>query len=211
MFFSRPNAAVRARVDQMRGYLSGYPIYTPPHMANVRDLTKEQALENFEYFLEHQTVRLDALAMFLSKYGATLGVDEAGLISVSSWFFEQGGLLLAYVPYAKAHGTFLCLDRRWDGDLTPFNAVFDLGIFVAACLMHRNPKLEWHLAHGGALGERATDTRFYLRGFKIKGKWIDPLQQTFLHCLNAARGLELNKPPHSANFLKLWLEDRAAR
>jgi hypothetical protein len=211
MFLKKPTAAERARIDQMREYLSGYPVYTPPHMANVRDLTKEEAAENFQYFLEHLPVRTEALYSFLSQYKVAPDLDDDGLWSVSTWFSEEGSLLLAYVPPVKAIHTFLCFDPKWEGKHISFNVIFDLGIFLAQCLMRRNPKLKWFLAHGGARGAGPSNTGYYLMGLKRPGSWIDPMQRAFLHCHNEARELENKKEQRPWGYLKGWVDDWASR
>ena len=75
--------------------LKDYPIYDPPHKVEERVLSKEQALENFDYFMRVRQQRVESFRWWLRRYFWTVTqADENGVRALDRWAVSYAGLLL---------------------------------------------------------------------------------------------------------------------
>src|SRR6267142_13861 len=99
---SRRNTWVRpiawCRAWKINSALADYPVYAPPHLRNEIELSLGEARENFEYFMEKRTFRLQSLLDFMKQFKIEITTSESGLTAVSDWFDRYGGLLLPFIP-----------------------------------------------------------------------------------------------------------------
>src|SRR5260370_15619265 len=143
----RPSAWLAAR--KLKASLVSYPIYRPPHLRSEIDLTASKAKENFEYFLQQRSFRLQSFRDFMKRFNIDVATTDASLTDVSHWFDHYGGLLLNFRPYSSiALRAFLHYDPPWTGTHIGINAVWDLAIYLGECVIARRPSAHWALNTG---------------------------------------------------------------
>jgi hypothetical protein len=136
----------RLRQQRLQRALANYPIYDPPHKAEERILQRDQALENFEYFLD---VRQERVRYFLSwlhsKFGLDARLEEHGLDSVLGWALEYTAVLMPPLETRKGGEVFLEYSQPWTGAYTGANTLFDLGATLGEAIILRRPQLKWQM------------------------------------------------------------------
>jgi len=128
-----PSTSPTEQQLQLMKALVGYPPYAPPEYRpdpNAESMRAASA-QYREYFLASRQARLEGLREFLANFDVSLGLDDAGLMAVSTWLPYWANLL---VSEFKDRDAYKRLEVPWTGRLRGLNVVFDLGIYYAECL-----------------------------------------------------------------------------
>jgi hypothetical protein len=129
------------RRRRLQEALVGYPVYDPPHRREERLLSREQAIENLDYFLR---VRHERLARFQDwlrqRFGVALTLDRQGVVALNRWGNKYAGLL---IPGGPERASYFTYEPRWVGDHAIYNVIFDAGIAFGEAIIAACPKLHW--------------------------------------------------------------------
>jgi hypothetical protein len=135
---------LRLRKSRLELALREYPLYDPPHKVEERLLSRDEAAENFAYFMR---VRLDRLAHFRNwlseQFGFEVSLDEKGIRALSRWGIKYAGLLLAKGADGYPTMSYFTYDPSWTGENVGYNVVFDMGITFGEAILANCPKLRW--------------------------------------------------------------------
>lgn len=133
------------RQQRLQRALLDYPIYDPPHKSEERILPKDQALENFQYFLD---VRLDRVEFFnnwlSSHFGVKAGLDQKGIENTLDWAENYVGIILP-LDIRKTAEVFFCYELPWTGDYAGANPLFDLAATLGEAIIRLRPELRWRM------------------------------------------------------------------
>jgi hypothetical protein len=123
----------------------GYPLYDPPRKVEERLLSKEEANENFEYFMRVRLQRVSYFRDWLLRYfGVTVTLDEKGIRALNRWGNKYAGLLLVVGPDGHpVADCYFSYDPPWTGKYTGYNIIFDMGITLGEAIIANCPKLRW--------------------------------------------------------------------
>lgn len=123
--------------------LKDYPIYDPPHKVEERVLSKEQALENFDYFMRVRQQRVESFRWWLRRYFWTVTqADENGVRALDRWAVSYAGLLL---PNREVESGYYSYDPPWTGEGAGCNVLFDMGVAFGEFIIANCPKLRWDM------------------------------------------------------------------
>lgn len=124
--------------------LLGYPVYEPPHKIEERLLSREQAQENFDYFMAVRLLRLESFQRWLYRYFfVRLTPDREGVRKLNRWANKYSGLLLAIGIDGHPADTYLNYEPSWGGEHIGCNVVFDMGIAMGEFTIAQCPNLRW--------------------------------------------------------------------
>ncbi|SHL38275.1 hypothetical protein SAMN05444159_5754 [Bradyrhizobium lablabi] len=163
----------------LRRAMRDYPLYDPPHKVEEYLLSREQATENFDYFMR---VRLERFAYFqnwLRRYfWVAITSDERGVKALSRWGNRYAGLLLVIGPDGDPTDSYFTYDPPWTGENAGNNVVFDMGIALGEIIIANCPKLHWALEPTSAILPRRSKMLKRSSGMsfqrpKLTG-WDDP-------------------------------------
>jgi len=131
------------RKRKLESLLKDYPLYDPPHKVEERLLPKEQAQENFDYFMR---VRKERSAYFVKwlrdEFDATISPDSKGVDALGKWLIKFGGLLF---PSDEVYNSYFSYDPPWTGEGAGCNVVFDAGIAFGEIIIANCPMLRWEM------------------------------------------------------------------
>jgi hypothetical protein len=126
--------------------LREYPLYNPPHKVEERLLSKEKAIENFDYFMRLRQQRLAYFRGWLRRnFGVTVALDEKGVRALNRWGNKYAGLLLINGPDGNPTDTYFTYDPPWTGENAGHNVLLDMGIALGEAMIASCPKLRWHV------------------------------------------------------------------
>jgi hypothetical protein len=124
--------------------LRNYPVYDPPHKVEERLLPKEQALENFDYFMRVRQERVAYFQKWLRRYFCTrIRADDKGVRALNRWARRYAGLL--YPGGWNQVRSYYSYDPPWTGAGAGCNVVFDIGIALGEFIIANCPKLHWDM------------------------------------------------------------------
>src|ERR1700730_12144481 len=87
------------RKSWLRRALRDYPLYDPPHKVEEYLLSREQAVENFDYFMRVRQQRAAYFQRWLRRYfRVAITPDENGVKALNRWGNKYAGLLLVAAP-----------------------------------------------------------------------------------------------------------------
>jgi len=173
--------------------LKDYPLYDPPHKVEERVLPREQALENFDYFLRVRHERVAYLTNWMrEKFGATLTPDQQGVAAMNRWMVQYGGLLL---PSQTVENSYFSYDPPWTGEGAGCNVVFDLATAFGEFLITNCPNLHWEM---GPMPESYSKSQFKemkadfgssfqrqeIRGFKLRRWAVTPHHYLWMYAMD---------------------------
>ncbi len=119
----------------------GYPVYDPPHRSEERLLSREDAIQNFNYFMQHKDDRTTHFRKWLKKYfGINITDDQMGFRNLNSWAVSYSGLLY---PMGGSPDPFIDYNTYWEGDFIGCNVLYDFGITVGQLTILNCPGLSW--------------------------------------------------------------------
>jgi hypothetical protein len=134
---------------RVRSAMQGYPVYAPPNPQNEIELPANKAKENFDYFLQQRSTRLQHFRDFMKKFGVDAETTADGLNAVSDWFERYAGLLLHFQPRDTSNlRAFMNYHPPWSGEHVGINVVWDLGTYIGECVIARRPRVHWDLNTG---------------------------------------------------------------
>ena len=191
-----PSTSPTEQQLQLMKALVGYPPYAPPEYRpdpNAESMRAASA-QYREYFLASRQARLEGLREFLANFDVSLGLDDAGLMAVSTWLPYWANLL---VSEFKDRDAYKRLEVPWTGRLRGLNVVFDLGIYYAECLWARRTKLEWLVFRGADMHGNVLATHA-IKGLP-GGKSFDPFDFMFWECwdIRKAKIAKQKRMPYS--------------
>lgn len=136
--------SIQKRRKALEQALSGYPLYDPPYKVEERLLSREQAMENFDYFMRVRKQRLDHFQDWLRwHFGETVSLDRQGMRALSRWAYRYAGFLLVAGRGGKPTMSYFDYDPAWTGKHAGLNVVFDIGITLGEAVLAHCPKLCW--------------------------------------------------------------------
>jgi hypothetical protein len=128
----------------LRRALRGYPLYDPPHKVEEYLLTRERALENFNYFMSVREVRVAYFTNWLSRnFQTVIAPTEEGVRALNVWGNRFAGLLLTPDAKGNAKNSYFTYDPPWVGEEAGLNVLFDLGITLGEFIVSNCPRLHW--------------------------------------------------------------------
>jgi hypothetical protein len=168
------------RQQRLERALIGYPVYDPPHKVEERLLPKEQAQENFDYFMQVRTERCAHFQDWLKrKFGVEIRADLEGVSALNDWFVRYGGLL---VPTREIGNSYFSYDPPWTGAGLRCNVLFDVGIAMGEFLIANCPNLHWEMGPTAPFTEKRLRLlrddfgsgyqRPEITGFRFK-RWVE--------------------------------------
>ncbi|WP_156967749.1 hypothetical protein [Methylosinus sp. PW1] len=138
----RPQAWLRKK--WLRRALRDYPLYDPPHKVEERLLSREQAAENFDYFMSVRHERVAYFREWLRRYFCvSIWPDEKGVRALNRWGNKFAGLLVLVGPDGYPTGSYYTYDPPWTGENTGYNVIFDMGITTGEFIIGNCPNLHW--------------------------------------------------------------------
>ncbi|NEU12785.1 hypothetical protein G3T14_11645 [Methylobacterium sp. BTF04] len=125
--------------------LRDYPVYDPPHKKEERLLSREQAVENFDYFMRIRHQRLAFFQAWLQQnFRVTINSTERGVRKINRWGNDYAGLLLYHPEDLNAPGNaYFFYKHAWIEDFAGCNVVFDMGIALGEFIIANCPNLYW--------------------------------------------------------------------
>src|SRR5579864_2776476 len=124
--------------------LTDYPPYAPPIWHSDAQSMKDAHEAYKSYFFDNRKRRVEALGSFLAKFDVALSLEDTGVKAVSAWCPIYADLLVDGLQESedlwRAYNWF---ETPWTGTLIGLNPIFDLGVFVGECLLHRSRRLKW--------------------------------------------------------------------
>ena len=159
--------------------LRNYPVYDPPHKVEERLLPKEQALENFDYFMRVRQGRVAYFQKWLRRYFWTdIWADDKGVRALNRWARRYSGLV--FLGDLERRNSYYTYDPPWTGAGAGCNVVFDIGIALGEFIMVNCPKLRWDMDPISAvLPKTARERKRFLR-IRFPAAPIDGLRPSHL-------------------------------
>lgn len=134
------------RRRRLQRALANYPVYTAPHRTEERILSKEKALENFQYFLD---VRIDRVLFFNSWLSREFGVDASlepnGIERILDWADQYIPIIMPSDDPSQMADVYQAYAKPWVGDYGGANAFFDFGAALGEAVLRLYPKLRWQM------------------------------------------------------------------
>jgi hypothetical protein len=132
------------RRGYLRRALRDYPLYDPPHKVEEYLLSREQAVENFDYFMRVRQQRAAYFQRWLRHYfRVAITPDEKGVKALNRWGNKYAGLVLVTGPAGDVTLCYFTYDPPWTGIYAGYNALFDMGITLGEIIITLCPKLHW--------------------------------------------------------------------
>lgn len=138
-----PQAWLRQRY--LRRALRGYPLYDPPHKVEERLLSREKAIENFDYFMQVRQQRAAFFQSWLRRHFRVAATpDEGGVRALSRWGNRYAGLLLYHEGLGvKPRESYFTYAPPWTRAFVGCNVLIDMGIAYGEIILASCPKLHW--------------------------------------------------------------------
>lgn len=139
--------------DKLFRLLDGYPEYVPPHRGKIdSDIhwTREQAEENFAFFLSEKGKRIEYLRDYVKNFGLDLRFTDAGLKDLSLWFHRYNGHFYYEIKEAKYDYIYPwhIFNPEWRNALRILNLMNDICAYIGDHIVYFNPESEWKLTNG---------------------------------------------------------------
>ncbi len=201
-WFRRAGAAPTEEQLLLSQALIGYPQYAPPDWDMVpsdddegRKRWAESSKKYAQFFHDSRAARLDALRGFLARFEIVAGLDDAGVMAVSSWLPRYADLLVGGFDQ-NVVDAYKGLKVPWAGPLNGLNPIFDLGVYYAECLWCRRTKLKWIVLRAPGSGVAS-----HLISGLPGGKLFDPISWMRVHCSNVRA---LKNSVNKMNSIEPW-------
>ena len=82
--------------------LQNYPLYDPPHKIEERLMPREQAFENFLYFMDVRKQRVEHFRTWLrQRFWTPVQANERGVKALNSWRFDIPRFYFLLIPMAS--------------------------------------------------------------------------------------------------------------
>lgn len=137
-----------------------YPLYDPPHKREERLLPKNEAAQNFDYFMRVRRERDAYFRDWLRRYfGTMLTSDEKGMRQLNRWGNKYAGLLLPLASAGQPTYAYFTYSPPWTGENTGNNVLFDMGIALGETIIANCPNLRWDIDPISAILPRTAKDR----------------------------------------------------
>ena len=134
------------RQKRLQRALHDYPIYDPPHKTEERLLPKDNALENFKYFVHVRLQRVEFFNNWLrSHFGVEAGLDQKGVENALDWATDYMAVLMTTSDFLLTSQIVEAYVRPWRGEYVGANAYFDLGAMLGEAIIRQRPNLRWQM------------------------------------------------------------------
>jgi hypothetical protein len=161
--------------------LDDYPLFKFPYEARETELPRDQALKNYDYFIEVKDQRLQLMRdWFQSHFHLDFDLTQQGAAALSRWLDRYAKYAIDdhYSNFDVAFDTY---KPAWLGRYRCLNLIYDTGIYYGEHVISRHPFLYWSF-YDELPAEPGKRTLSYYRpklsGFG--GVWItDPLKMSF--------------------------------
>jgi hypothetical protein len=138
--------------------LRGYPLYDLPHKVEERLLSREQAVENYDYFMRVREQRVAYFRNWLYRnFWVSVSPDEKGVRALNEWGNRFAGLLLTTGADGRVASSYFTYDPPWTGAGAGYNVLFDMGITLGEYIIANCPKLHWDIDPISAVLPRTGD------------------------------------------------------
>jgi hypothetical protein len=181
---SRPLRHVRHWISEARlkRALADYPVYSPPHRGIEWTMPRQDARENFEFFLAQRTNRVNALKGLMARFGVAVDFTDATKTALDRWIATYGAFL-----YVSETGlSFWTHNPEWEGARLGFGVILDLAIFIGEFAIRESPGLKWEMDTRGEPGRTRSDDGFQRPAITattpILGLPRDVIEKTFSVC-----------------------------
>jgi hypothetical protein len=132
------------RKFRLRRAIRDYPLYDPPHKVEEYRLSRDQAVDNFDYFMRVRQQRAGYFQRWVRRYfRVAITLDEAGVRALNRWGNRYAGLLLVAGPTGNPSDSYFTYDPPWTGEHAGNNVLFDLGITLGEIIIAQCPRLHW--------------------------------------------------------------------
>jgi hypothetical protein len=130
----------------LRRALRDYPLYDPPHKVEEYLLSREQAVENFDYFMCVRQQRAAYFQRWLYRYfRVAIAPDENGVRKLNRWGNCYAGFLLVSGPTGNPTDSYFTYEPPWTAENAGHNVLFDMGITLGEFMVANCPKLRWEV------------------------------------------------------------------
>ena len=134
------------RQQRLQRALVEYPIYDPPYKTAERLLPKEQALENFRYFMDVRQERVRNFNIWLkSKFGVDANFEKKGIENALEWAADYIPIIMPSYDFWQTCLVFATYAKPWSGEYAGANAFFDFGAMLGEAFIHHRPNLRWQM------------------------------------------------------------------
>ena len=172
----------------LRRALRDYPLYDPPHKVEEYLLSRERAVENFDYFMRVRQQRAAYFQRWLRRYfRVAITPDENGVKTLNRWGNRYAGFLLVAGPTGNPTDSYFTYDPPWTAENAGHNVLFDMGITLGEFMIANCPKLHWDvdpisevLPRTGRMLKKSPGTSFQrpkLTGFENSTATVSPLHR----------------------------------
>ncbi|PWT75506.1 MAG: hypothetical protein C5B46_02505 [Proteobacteria bacterium] len=135
---------VRLRKLWLERALRGYPLYDPPHKVEEHLLSREKAVENFDYFMHVRQQRIAYFQGWLRQHFRVLVTpDGRGVRALNRWGNKYAGLLLVTDQRGRPNRSYFTYDPPWTGENARYNVLFDMGTLFGEIIIANRPNLRW--------------------------------------------------------------------
>ncbi len=202
--FARPRRKpTRPSEEKLRvlDALVDYPPYAPPIWSSDTQKFADATAKYRSYFLENRSWRIEALRIFLAKFGVALDLGDTGVEAVSKWCPIYANLLVDGLQHQeseelrRAYGWF---QVPWTGSLIGLNPIFDLGVYMGECLLFRNPRLAWR-PRTKAEPNKGAIHPIHGQG---DGRPFDPIDWTYTECQNIHSAKSAKRIPSATSLYR---------
>ena len=179
--------------------LADYPPYTPPIWNADTQSMEDAAAEYGTYFHENRSRRVEALRNFLAKFDVALNLEDAGVKAVSAWCPLYADLLVDGLQHQESEDLWRAYNwfqAPWTGSLVGLNPIFDLGVYMGECILHKNPRFKWHPVINPEPNKGASHPIFGQRS----GRAFDPTKWTYTECKNIHSAKMAKRKPSETSF-----------
>jgi len=172
--FTQPTELERRMPDA----LVDYSVYELPEWDPVTKSPRDAATEYAQFFLDNRAHRLDSLRKFLARFDVALGLDDSGVMAVSTWHPLYADLLLDEWT-CENQLSYAYFDQPWTAGLLGLNVVFDLGVYFGECMLFRNQILRWSSMRYLDYHDAHSVTHPI---FGVRDKVFDPVRSMYVTC-----------------------------
>ena len=128
----------------LKKFLSDYPVYVPPHPSEAGKLSLAQANENFQFFENEKSSRLQLIVELLKKFELALDYQkpqEQTLLQLDAWAYQQWASI--YHKSIDKVGVYRFDLTGYDGQIRSF--LFDMAILLGECYLSLNSIARWSI------------------------------------------------------------------
>jgi hypothetical protein len=171
------------RSRRLKRLIANYPVYSPPNPGESQRLSEMEATQNFEYFEQEKSNRINIIENLLGEFEVFIDCKNPsvdGLMSMDAWAYQQWEGI--YIPQLVKTNIY---DFPVTGEVAHVRSLlFDTSVLLAECYLSQSISSEWYLDVGRQSQDQEM-TSFNRVIIKNRSKdlpeIIDMEAQVFLH------------------------------